>query len=65
MSEEMFCFQCQEACGNTGCTVRGVCGKTAETAINTENIFFITKTKVAIDPQKIKNKTKQTAKESR
>ena len=32
MSEEMFCFQCQEACGNTGCTVRGVCGKTAETA---------------------------------
>ncbi len=32
MNEEMFCFQCQEACGNTGCTVRGVCGKTAETA---------------------------------
>lgn len=32
MSEEMFCFQCQEACGNTGCTVRGVCGKSAETA---------------------------------
>lgn len=32
MTEEMFCFQCQEACGNTGCTVRGACGKTAETA---------------------------------
>ena len=24
----MFCFQCQEAAGNTGCTIRGVCGKT-------------------------------------
>jgi len=24
----MFCYQCQEAAGNTGCTVRGVCGKT-------------------------------------
>lgn len=23
----MFCFQCQEASKNTGCTVRGVCGK--------------------------------------
>jgi len=24
----MFCFQCQEAAKGTGCTVRGVCGKT-------------------------------------
>ena len=23
----MFCFQCQEAAGNTGCTIKGVCGK--------------------------------------
>ncbi|WP_200796804.1 hydroxylamine reductase [Alkalispirochaeta americana] len=29
----MYCFQCQEAAGNTGCTVRGVCGKTGETAV--------------------------------
>lgn len=28
----MFCQQCQEAAGNKGCTVKGVCGKTAETA---------------------------------
>ncbi|MBQ8755817.1 MAG: hydroxylamine reductase [Lentisphaeria bacterium] len=28
----MFCFQCQEACRNTGCTVAGMCGKKAETA---------------------------------
>ncbi len=28
----MFCFQCQEAAKNTGCTVRGVCGKPDDTA---------------------------------
>ncbi len=28
----MFCFQCQEAAGNIGCTVRGVCGKEESTA---------------------------------
>lgn len=28
----MFCFQCQEALGNTGCTAAGACGKKAETA---------------------------------
>ena len=28
----MFCFQCQETAKNTGCTVRGVCGKPEITA---------------------------------
>ncbi|TEU08533.1 MAG: hydroxylamine reductase, partial [Anaerolineales bacterium] len=28
----MFCFQCQETARNQGCTVRGVCGKTADVA---------------------------------
>jgi len=28
----MFCYQCQETARNTGCTVRGVCGKSEETA---------------------------------
>ena len=28
----MFCFQCQEASKNTGCTVAGMCGKKADTA---------------------------------
>jgi hydroxylamine reductase len=28
----MFCYQCQEAAGGKGCTVRGVCGKTEEVA---------------------------------
>ena len=32
MEEKMFCFQCQESCRNTGCTLAGMCGKKAETA---------------------------------
>ena len=32
MEEKMFCFQCQEACRNTGCTLAGMCGKKAGTA---------------------------------
>lgn len=28
----MFCYQCQETAAGKGCTVRGVCGKTEETA---------------------------------
>jgi len=28
----MFCFQCQEAAKNQGCTARSVCGKTADVA---------------------------------
>ncbi len=32
MEEKMFCFQCQETCKNTGCTIRGMCGKQPDTA---------------------------------
>jgi len=32
MQTKMFCFQCQETAKNQGCTVRGVCGKSEETA---------------------------------
>lgn len=28
----MFCYQCQETAKGTGCTIRGVCGKTADVA---------------------------------
>lgn len=28
----MFCYQCQETAHNTGCTLKGVCGKTADVA---------------------------------
>src|SRR5574344_1738191 len=30
--DEMFCFQCQETCRNTGCNRAGMCGKKAATA---------------------------------
>ncbi len=32
MENQMFCFQCEQTAKCTGCTVKGVCGKTAETA---------------------------------
>ena len=32
MEQKMFCWQCQETAGNKGCTVCGVCGKTADVA---------------------------------
>jgi hydroxylamine reductase len=32
MAEKMFCYQCEQTMGGTGCTQVGVCGKSAETA---------------------------------
>jgi len=32
MSENMFCYQCEQAAKGTACTVQGVCGKDPETA---------------------------------
>ena len=32
MSNNMFCFQCEQTAGCTGCTKSGVCGKTPEIA---------------------------------
>ena len=29
---DMFCYQCEQTAGGTGCTVSGVCGKDPETA---------------------------------
>lgn len=29
---KMFCFQCQETAKGTGCTIKGICGKEAETS---------------------------------
>lgn len=30
---EMFCRQCEQTAGGTGCTIRGVCGKSADVAV--------------------------------
>lgn len=39
----MFCFQCQETAKNTGCTVRGVCGKPEETADLQDLLIYLCK----------------------
>ncbi len=37
----MYCFQCQETAKNQGCTVRGVCGKTEETANLQDLLIYV------------------------
>jgi hydroxylamine reductase len=39
----MFCYQCQEAAGNTGCTKVGVCGKNERTAALQDLLLFVSK----------------------
>jgi hydroxylamine reductase len=39
----MFCYQCQEAAKGTGCTIKGVCGKTDEVAALQDVLLFVTK----------------------
>ncbi len=41
--EKMFCFQCQEAAGCTGCTIKGVCGKTPSLAKHQDILIYLTK----------------------
>jgi len=43
MENKMFCFQCQEAAGCTGCTVRGVCGKTPDLAKLQDLLIYTTR----------------------
>lgn len=39
----MFCYQCQEAAKNTGCTVKGVCGKADDTANLQDALIYVLK----------------------
>jgi hydroxylamine reductase len=39
----MFCFQCQETARNSGCTVRGVCGKSDEAANYMDLLIHLSK----------------------
>ncbi len=43
MENKMFCYQCQETAGCTGCTMSGVCGKKPEVAIMQDLLIFVTK----------------------
>ena len=39
----MFCFQCQETAKGTGCTVKGVCGKTDDLANLQDLLLYVLK----------------------
>lgn len=43
MANNMFCFQCQETAGCTGCTSFGVCGKSPELARIQDLLLYVTK----------------------
>lgn len=49
----MFCFQCQETAKNTGCTVKGVCGKPEVTANLQDLLIYICKG-ISIYGEKVK-----------
>jgi len=40
---KMFCYQCQETAKNEGCTIQGVCGKTADVANLQDLLMFLCK----------------------
>ena len=43
MNEKMFCFQCQETAGGTGCKLSGVCGKNPEVAHAQDLLIYVLK----------------------
>ncbi|MBU2647278.1 hydroxylamine reductase [bacterium] len=49
----MFCFQCQETAKNTGCTVKGVCGK-VETTANLQDLLVHVLKGIAVASEKLK-----------
>jgi hydroxylamine reductase len=49
----MFCYQCQEAAKNEGCTVKGMCGKSEETA-NLQDLLIYALRGLAVYGEKAK-----------
>lgn len=58
MEDLMFCDQCQETCGNKGCTATGRCGKTAEVS-NLQDVLVINLMAVATALEKRVNITRE------
>ena len=59
---DMFCFQCQEAAGGTGCTKVGVCGKKPEVA-NLQDLLIYTLKGISfynLEAKKLNLETKST-----
>lgn len=48
---KMFCFQCQETAGCSGCTVSGVCGKKPDVAAMQDLLVYVTKCISAVTTQ--------------
>ena len=49
----MFCFQCQEAAKGTGCTIKGVCGKSEDVA-NLQDLLVYTLKGIAVFSQALR-----------
>ena len=58
MENKMFCFQCQETAGCTGCTKSGVCGKKPEVAAMQDLLIYVTKGLCAITTE-LRNEGKE------
>jgi hydroxylamine reductase len=60
----MFCYQCQETAKNTGCTIKGVCGKTEEVANMQDLLIYVCKglSYIAIEARKQGIETNQESK---
>lgn len=43
MEHKMFCYQCQETAGCSGCTQMGVCGKKPEVAAMQDLLVYVSK----------------------
>ena len=62
MENKMFCYQCQETAGCTGCTQAGVCGKSPRTAKLQDLLIYTTKGLAAVTTQ-LRNEGKTVAPE--
>ena len=57
----MFCYQCQETMGGTGCTREGMCGKKPDLAAMQDLLIYVTKGLSAIATQLRREKAEITA----
>ena len=51
MEHKMFCYQCQETAGCSGCTQMGVCGKKPEVAAMQDLLVYVSKGLSAVTTQ--------------
>jgi len=63
MDTKMFCFQCQETAKNTGCTIKGVCGKSDKEANMMDLLVYVIKG-ISIFSQKAREKNVKYDKET-